>query len=147
MRATVTQSVITHLLNQPEQMEMHDLLCYIRLWETPTLPADSKASVLDKLKRIVDNTVERSPEAWRGYGLPPLAVISSPESPFADMFADAIQQNLDFIIESQGADGTWGPNWSWGDQWPDAWEQARRDWTGVLTLDNLRKLRAFRRTE
>jgi hypothetical protein len=37
------------------------------------------------------------------------------------------------------------PNWSWGGLWPDAWEQAKRDWTGVMTLDNLLKLRAFGR--
>ncbi len=71
-------------------------------------------------------------------------MIASPESPFADGFGDAIQQNLDFIIENQSEDGTWGPNWSWGG---DAWEQANRDWTGVLTLDNVRKLRAFGRIE
>ncbi len=147
MRETVTQSVVGYLLSQPDKMEMHDLLCYIRLWETPILPEDSKAQILEKLKRIVDNTVECNPEAWKGYGLPPLAVISSPESPFADSFADAIQQNLDFLIESQDEAGAWGPNWSWGDQWPDAWEQARRDWTGQITLDNLRKLRAFGRIE
>jgi hypothetical protein len=143
IRQAVTQSVIDYLLSQPDRMEMHDMLCYIRLWETPTLPEDIKGTLLKKLRRIVDNTVERNPEAWKGYGLLPLAIISSPESPFADAFEDAVQHNLDFIIESQREDGTWGPNWSWGDQWPDAWEQARRDWAGQLTLDNLRKLRAF----
>jgi hypothetical protein len=147
LRETVTPSVVTHLLDQPDEMEMHDLLCYIRLSETPNLPDDLKAKVLDKLTRIVNNTVERSPEAWSNYGLQPLAVISSPESPFADAFKDEIQHNLDFMIENQGDDGTWQPNWSWGGQWPDEWEQAKRDWTGVITLDNLRKLQAFRGIE
>jgi len=147
MRENVTQSVIDHLMSQPDEMEMHDLLCYIRLWETPNLPEDTKSRLLQKLKRIVDNTVERKPEAWRNYGLPPLTVIASPESPFADSFRAEIQQNLDFLMENQSEEGTWGPNWSWGDQWPQAWEQAKRDWTGYLTLENLRKLRTFGRIE
>jgi hypothetical protein len=145
MRKQVTQSVVDYLLQQPDEMEMHDLLCYIRLSETPSLPEQFRAPLLDKLKRIVNNTVARSPEQWKAYGLPPLAVISSPDSPFADAFQNEIPQNLDFIIASQGENGAWEPNWSWGDLWPDAWEQARRDWAGCLTLDNLGKLRAFNR--
>jgi hypothetical protein len=147
MRENVTQSVTNHLLNHPDHMEMHDLLCYIRLSESPNLPEDTRSKLLGKLKRIVDNTVERNPEAWKNYGLPPLAVIASPDSPFADSFRNEIQRNLDFIIESQSEDGTWGPNWSWGDQWPEAWAQAKRDWTGHITLDSLQKLKAFGRIE
>jgi len=142
MRKTVTESVVAHLLREDNRMEMHDLMCYLRLWETPSLPADTKAALLAKLTDIVEQTVERDPAHWRSYGLPPLGVIASPESPFAGAFAEAIQHNLDFIIESQGEDGTWTPPWSWDGE---AWEQPRRDWTGVLTLDNLRKLRAFGR--
>jgi hypothetical protein len=147
MREVVTESVVNYLLSQPDQMEMHDLLCYIRLWETQNPPEITKTMVLEKLSRIVDNAVERNPEEWKNYGLPPLAVIATPESPFAGAFADEIPRNLDFIIESQSEGGTWGPNWSWGDQWADVWEQAKRDWTGYLTLENLRKLRAFGRIE
>jgi hypothetical protein len=136
-----------YLLNLPDQMEMHDLLCYIRLWETQSLPENTKTALLEKLMRIVNHVVERDSRQWKNYGLPPLAVIASPESQFAGSFAGEIQQNLDFIIESQSEAGTWGPNWSWGDQWADEWEQAKRDWTGCLTLENLRKLRAFGRIQ
>jgi hypothetical protein len=144
MRESVTQSVVTHLLGQPDQMEMHDLLCSIRLSETPNLSEGLKGKMLEKLKRIVNNTVERNPKEWNNYGLQPLAVIASPESCFADDFREEIQHNLDFVIENQREDGTWQPNWSWGG---DDWEQAKRDWTGMLTLDNLRKLSAFGRIE
>jgi len=143
----VTQSVVDYLMSQPETLEMHDLLCYVRFWESPNVPKETRSAVFDKLKRIMDNIVVRSPEQWKQYGLPPLGVISSPGSPFGEGFDEAIQQNLDFIIESQGQDGTWQPNWSWGGMWPEAWEQAKCDWTGVLTLDNLLKLRAFGQIE
>jgi hypothetical protein len=143
MRQTVTQSVLDYLFKQPDVMEMHDLLCYIRLWQTQNLPAPTKAALFEKLKRIVNNTVERVPEQWRHYGMPPLAVIDSPTSPLKAGFEDLFPLNLDFIIASQDDAGMWLPNWSWGDQWHDAWEQAKRDWAGWITLENLRRLRAF----
>ncbi len=145
MQQTVTASVIDHLLQQPDTLEMHDLLCYIRLWETESLPPDTRATLFAKLKRIVDGTVERDPNGWRAYGLPPLSIIHRPDSPFAENFRAEIEHNLDFIIDMQGDDGLWSPNWSWGEQWPDAWAQARRDWSGHLTVDNLKLLAAFGR--
>ncbi len=141
----VTKAVATYLFSQPPHMEMHDLLCYIRFWEARNLPAAVRVAVLEQLQQIVENTVERRPEQWRNYSLPPLAVINSPESPFASLFQEEIEQNLDFIIELQDQDGTWGPNWTWGDQWAEIWPQAQQEWTGVLTLNNLRLLKAFGR--
>jgi hypothetical protein len=147
MRETVTQSVVDYLLSQPDQMEMHDLLCYMRFFETPNLAPNLQSKLMEKLKRIVNTIVERDPERWKNYGLQPLAVITSPDSPFVADFANAIEQNLDFIIQSQGEDGGWTPNWSWGDQWQVEWEQSKREVSGVITLDNLRKLREFGRIE
>ncbi|HEX2908793.1 MAG TPA: hypothetical protein VHO69_18120 [Phototrophicaceae bacterium] len=145
MRQSLTQSVLDTLFSQGDALEMHDLLCYLRFYETVQLPDHLRGPLLEKLKHIVNNTVARDPEQWKNYGLPPLAVISAPESPFAPAFRDEIEPNLDFLVTNQDDDGTWKPNWSWGGLWPEAWEQAERDWTGVITLENLRKLRAFGR--
>lgn len=126
---------------------MHDLLCVLRLLDTRTLPENVRQPLRDKLLRVVQHSVNRDPESWRGYGLLPLGVVRSPDSPFAPLFEEEIPLNLDFVIEQQGADGTWGPAWNWSDRWPDAWKQAENDWRGVLTLDNLRLLKAFGRLE
>jgi hypothetical protein len=147
MRTPVTNSVIDHLMMHDGPMEMHDLLCYIRLWETKALPAALRAQMLGKLNQIVHATVERDPAKWAGYGLQPLAVAPAPQSPFADALREAIDHNLDFLMDQQQADGSWQPNWSWGDQWPEAWAVAARDWSGVLTVDNLRILHAYGRIQ
>ncbi len=145
MRHSLTASVMDHVQNHPDEMEMHDLLCCLRLYETESLPEAVKTSLLQKLTLLVAHNVARSQEQWRAYGLPPLAVIKSPQSPFASLFVEEIPQNLDFLIEARGAEGAWRPNWSWGDLWPEAWQQAERDWSGVITLDNLRTLHSFGR--
>ncbi len=145
LRQKVTQSVMDYLMSQPDNMEMHDFLCYLRLLESDNLPEKIRARLLDKLTRIVNTIVVRDPAQWKAYGLPPLAVISDMDSPFAAAFKDVIPQNLDFIIENQSEAGLWEPNWTWGGMWPEVWEQAKRDWTGVMTLDALVKLRVFHR--
>lgn len=145
MREQLTGSVVAHLLIQPDEMEMHDLLCCLRLLETESLPESVRIPLLEKLTAVVGHTVERNPAGWQAYGLPPLGVIKSPESLFAGLFTEAIPLNLDFLIEQQGADGTWGPAWGWGDVWTEAWEQAEREWRGALTLDHLRVLKGFGR--
>ena len=145
MRQALTDSVVDHLLAQGDQIEMHDLLCYVRFYETEALPQSIKARIGDKLTALVDHTVARDPAAWREYGLPPLTLVNSPESPFAPLFRDQLPANLDFMIEQQGDDGAWSPNWSWGGMYPEAWLQAERDWRSVITLNNLLILHAFGR--
>jgi hypothetical protein len=143
--AAVTQSGLDVLFQHPNQMEMHDLMSYIRLWETEALPRDVRDRILDKLKAVAEGMIERDPGRWKEYGLQPLFVVSSPESPFASMFAAELEQNIDFLIDQQNDDGTWGPNWTWGDLWPDVWPQARREWTSVITFNSLHTLKLFGR--
>ena len=141
----LTPAVLSHLDTLPETMEMHDLMCYIRLVETRTLPDAVREQLLRKLTPAVDRVVAREPAAWEQYGLTPLTVVATPDSPFAAMLAPAIEANLDYDIQHQQADGSWGPPWSWGDLFPEAWNVAEREWKGVLTVATLRRLQAFNR--
>ena len=143
----LTEVVLSHLQNLPEEMEMHDLLCNIRLLETTALPEEARATLLRRLTPVVDRTVAREPSSWEDYGLQPLTVVSSPDSPVAAMLEEAVDRNLDYAIEHQQADGAWWPNWSWGDTFPEAWPTAEREWKGVITVDTLRQLQAFGRLE
>jgi hypothetical protein len=143
LRQSLTNSVMAHLTAHPDQMEMHDLLCYLRLWQTPGLPDALTAAMRDKLTRIALHTVERDPAAWRGYGLQPIAVASTPRAPLAATFAADLPANLAFLVEQLEASGYLQPAWSWGDLWPEAWAQAQREWSGVLTLNALKTLHEF----
>lgn len=143
MRETVTSSVFAALATHEGDMEMHDLLCLLRFYETPGLPPSIATAMAGPIERFVHATVEHDPAQWRGYGLQPLAVVTSPLSPFHASLADEVAQNLDFLIETQSESGAWEPTWSWGEDGDPAWPDARRDWSGVLTLDALVKLRAF----
>jgi hypothetical protein len=123
-------------------MEMHDLMCCIRLAETGSLPDSVRRVLFQTIERAADRIVERDPEKWSGYSVKPLSLVRGPKSPLAALLAEDVQRNLDYEIEAQGPDGAWGPNWSWSG---DAWPQAERDWKGYITVHMLMTLHAFGR--
>jgi Prenyltransferase and squalene oxidase repeat len=143
--AEMRTAVVETLLASGDEMEMHDLLCSVRFFETRTLPGGIKTRISDKLSALVARAVERDPAKWGDYGLAPLAIAGAPESPFARLFEVEIPANLDFLIAQQTTDGSWRPNWSWAERHPEGWRAAEHDWRSVLTLANLRTLQAFGR--
>lgn len=125
-----------------------DSLCYaLSLAETEALPQPFKDRLIPKLRTVTLAVVSRDPQKWESYCAPPLKIAPSPESIVADLLRDDLQVHLDYQIDHQRPEGTWEPNWTWGDFYPDDWEQAKREWRGHLTLDTLTALRAFGRIE
>ncbi|RKU09152.1 hypothetical protein C6503_21675 [Candidatus Poribacteria bacterium] len=142
---TLTTAVLGYLDSLSDEMEMHDSLCFVRLAETEALPNRDK--VWAKLAQVAAHSVARNAEQLTGYVLKPLWLVSSPESPLAAGLKDEVEMNLDFEIEQQGEDGSWSPNFSWGDQYPEAWRIAKREWQSRFTVDTLKTLKDFGRIE
>ncbi len=124
-----------------------DLAYAIEMAETAALPARFKAPLVERLQEIVPNVVERDPTAWDSYCIAPLKLVSSPHSLAYDLLAEDVQANLDYQIAHQTEAGTWEPTWTWGDAYPQAWAEAKREWRGELTLAMLETLEAFGRIE
>ncbi|HXX47195.1 MAG TPA: hypothetical protein VEN47_03140 [Myxococcota bacterium] len=120
---------------------------------TPPVGPDSlvyAASVEDdalraRLRELARASVSREPAEWTGYVAKPLKLAPLPDSPLAECLAAETALNLDWEIERQSGDGSWLPNWDWQGHFPAAWEVARREWQGEITLKTLRSLRAFDR--
>ncbi|MCP5094441.1 MAG: hypothetical protein GY943_02685 [Chloroflexi bacterium] len=144
LAAALLTAVLTLAATQDE-IEMHALFCYQRLLQTRALPQDARDHLLPLVEKWAVQHVETNPEKWGGYGLRPLAVAPTPDSPLAARFADAIDQELAYIIQTQQDDGAWWPTWSWGDSYSDVWPRAKEMWKGQLTLQTLRQLRAYGR--
>jgi len=141
----LTAAALSHLSTRPDVFTESSLSCYRRLAETRTLPEDTRTNILEGLGPIVDRLVARDPTTWEEYVLKPLDVATSPDSPFVDVLAMEVKANLDYEIERQDEDGSWAPNWTWGDNYPEVWPEAEREWRGVLTLKTLKLLRVFGR--
>lgn len=140
----LTQAVFAHLKTYVnDEMEMHELLCYIRLLESKGLPPEAYGDLQAKLTPFVEKAVSRNPADWGGYGLTPLAVVTSKQSPFFSLFEAVIPQNLAYLVEQQHADGYWSPTWSWEFVSVEAWAQAEQELRGIFTLNNLLLFREF----
>ena len=131
---------------QTDSLEAHQLLCCLRLADSPGLPDEVRASLMALVERCAASTVEVDPTNWDGYCIKPLSAIPSPGSPLASTFSAAIDAQLDFEIARQSAEhGLWMPHWSWYGKFEAAWSRARLQWAGVITVDTLRALAAFGR--
>lgn len=124
-----------------------DLRYALHLTETPALPQRWRVRLARRLRAVVPQVVSRDPEEWSSYTITPLKVVSSPDSLVLDLIEDAVHRHLDYQIDHQSPEGTWDPVWTWGDAYPDAWETAKREWRGALTLRTLTVLRSFDRIE
>jgi len=82
----------------------------------------------------------RADPADPGYGLTPLHLAPSPDSPWRRLFGDAtIQGHLDRLVRDQQPDGGWPITWE-----PPGSASAL-EWRGIETLRALRALRAYGR--
>ena len=142
------QAAIDDLMRYSQHMEMHDLLCFVDLLETKELPRESHENILDKLRRALPQSVETDPGQWGNYGLRPIDVVRSPESPLSGVIDQGtLDKNLDYEIALQEPDGSWRPNWSWDFVDPVAWSAAEKAWRGILTLRKIKTLHAYGRVE
>jgi hypothetical protein len=122
-----------------------DLEYAIGLAQTQGLPQHYQQRLIARMREAIPVVTVRDPGQWGSYCVTPLRVVPSPRSLGADLIADALQAHLDYEIEHQSPAGTWDPTWTWGNSYPEMWEQAKLEWRGHLTLETLTALRAFGR--
>ncbi len=97
-----------------------------------------------RIQELAEAVVTKDADQWTGYCAPPLKLAPTPNSISAPTLSDCLPAHLDYLIEHQSPEGYWDVTWSWSD-YSEEWENAKREWRGVLTLDVLRSLRAFGR--
>ncbi|XAM00447.1 hypothetical protein OT109_03465 [Phycisphaeraceae bacterium D3-23] len=142
-------SLVRHRIDtQDDPLESHELLCLMRLAQTPNLPEELAGVVVPRLLHDTPLVATIDPEQWGGYGLVPLWLAPTPGHPAAKTLGDELlHANLDDTIDRQDALGQWDPTWDWGPDHRAAWEMAKPDWQGAITLQTLLTLRAYDRIE
>lgn len=128
------------------EIDMHELLGCVALVDAPHVPVLVRHRLFELLGPHLLAAVGRDAEAWRGYGLRPLAIAPRPGAAYAGALGDLVEAELDFLVDTQHDDGAWRPTWDWGRD-DEVWERQREVWAGVLTLDALQHLRAYGRLE
>jgi len=122
-----------------------DLEYAVDLVSVEGLPDPFRERLEARILRSIPDVVVQDPDRWNEYCLTPLRAAPSPDCVGAGLIDEALQEHLDFLIEAQSEEGAWDPTWTWHGAYPESWEEARRDWQGILTLDTLTSLRDFGR--
>ncbi|WP_051251434.1 hypothetical protein [Paenibacillus harenae] len=136
----LTQHAITYMNEKSSRNDFHELLCCLRFAEL--VPA----SILDEVKPAMDemvrNCVTTDPRQWDGYCLSPVQAAETQSSLYYGQLRDSVFPYLSHLLAQQHSDGSWSPSWGWA-EFQDVWPRAERDWKGVITLDALRRLKAY----
>ncbi|MDP4549899.1 hypothetical protein Q9251_03285 [Alkalihalobacillus macyae] len=134
--------VMGHLENLNEY-EIHEVLCYLRL--ANLIGGEEEETIMNKINSKLPTIID-PPEEWDHYGVQPVVLAESEESPFAKELNQELHVNLDYLIDKQLADGSFEPSWEWG-QYEPVWEKAKQEWKGYLTVQQLIVLTQFGRIE
>lgn len=139
------ESVRARLAEVGAELEMHELLSVRRLAETPGLDPAWRAELSEQLHAAARRSVGATPEDWAGYGLRPTEAAPHPEGILGPALREASEAYCDHLLDTQDADGSWAPTWSWAESYPEAWQLAEREWRGVLVERHLEVLAAYGR--
>lgn len=119
-------------INEKKEFEsFHEIYCYIALYNL--LPDNLSIKMKKKLNEAVKQLVTVNRKEWNDYVAKPLDFISNPGINFTGISQQAVEDNLDYWVELLEQDKEITPNWEWNN-YPSDWEEARKKWTGVLTL-------------
>jgi hypothetical protein len=138
-----TGAAVERLGSLGDEMEAHELLCWLRLAGRAADPLRSE--ILEKARAAARRLVTFDRDAWDEYVPGPLWVAPAPDAPLFDLVADHVDAHLDHLVAAQQDDGSWAPTWTWGAD-PD-WPEAERLWHSPLTVQAIETLGAYGRIE
>ncbi|MCH8629333.1 hypothetical protein MM440_16535 [Arsenicicoccus piscis] len=144
-RERITESAVARVESGPAAGAVNEWICAAALATEAAVPRPLRDRLVATLTTRLPEVVQRTPADFRGYGLSPLDVAPTPQSPFAEVLAEPLETALAALVAAQQPDGSWAPTWSWMGREPAQWARARTEWCGVLTLSAVRRLHTYRR--
>lgn len=140
----LTNNVIQYWNNKESFKSEHEVYCFIRLHKY--LAPELAKRLEDQLILATKNLVSFDPDSWNRYTPQPLHFVDSPAHFLFNVVESGINDNLDYLVKSVDENGVWSPNWTWK-QYEDEWKKTRTKWQGLITINNIKTLNSFGRTE
>jgi hypothetical protein len=139
---SLIMNAIDNLNQHAEFNSEHEIFCYIHMYNV--LDKELSSRIEDTLKLAVSKLVNLNEAEWVNYVPAPLKFIQLDSKNFFGIEEKYINQNLDYLVARLEETGRILPSWQW-DDYKEAWEISKLEWTGILTLEALLSLRKFNR--
>ena len=108
----ITQEMMNRLVRHEGKMEVHELYCYIRMYEF--VPEKFRNMMKEPLTKHTIELVSKEPAQWNTYVPKPLDFVANKSSFLYPLLADVIEMNLDYLVDNMSSNGTWDSTWEWG---------------------------------
>lgn len=132
----------SYLKNPDNGNEMHELISLMRM--VRMLPSSVGSRFVRFLRPRLNSSLCYDTGKYNTYVFTPLNVFESPDDTMYDIFRNQIEENLDYLVDSQNADGSWSVNWHW-DRDEHVFDKQIPLITAHITLENIIKLKSFKR--
>lgn len=142
--------ILDKYLVRQELTEMHELACFVELYED-LLRTDHNDLVdmdvfKDKLIAEVFETIEQDSRKWASeYCCKPSHLFRSPNSIVYPGNEQITEDELKFMVESISEEGSWAVTWEWQD-YKDEFLVSKKWWQGNIAIVNMKMLQAFGKT-
>lgn len=147
---TIAREAVQWYLEKETFQEEHVAANFIGLYEAMKekgLFLCDMEAFLEKLRSQVRMSICTDPEKWdKEYTARPSHFGITPESPFYEEFAELCLAECEFYRKKQLQDGSYPVTWKWWNDYPE-FEAAKIRWQGVITLLNMRFMKAHGQVE
>lgn len=130
---SLKESYIQYFLNL-KTFEEHEIYAFIRLYNK--LSDIERVRMVEQLKNAYESLVNLDPASWEDYVPYPLKFIMLTDDDIFEVDDSIIKKNVNYLIDKIHESGCVLPTWSWG-AYQEDWEIAKREWSGLLTLEAL----------
>lgn len=134
------KNIYINKLIETKIQEEHELMCYIRMYNH--MSDIDQDVMMPYLNVAYQNIVNTNPEEWNNYVPYPLKFIELAKNQIFEISDELLNDNLNFLLNKLSLIGHIVPPWSWN-AYLEEWEIAKREWSGILTLETLLILRKY----
>lgn len=131
-----------HAFFEAPAEEMHELRCFVELFET-TKPGSLAKDFEKALAAQIDACLEKDPDKWFStYCARPSQLILSERTPGYERMKDLVMKEFEELRKRTNDEGVWDIPWKWGSQ-SGAAEKAEKAWKGIVAVENLIRMKKF----
>ena len=104
----------------------------------------------EAVQKMFKDAIVADSSKWEEYGGRPLDYIEAPDSIYYKEFESAVQEELDYLVNSRHCGGVWGITWSWygnDEKYPKQFAISENWWKSFRAIEIMGYLRSYGRLE